>query len=245
MGIESPDVDLFGKGLAWLLDNSRETGGWFVVNQRENIGGIARHPGLGQFALFHRRDVHRIMLGGCMIELVTKSAIPRDGLNRPMLIIHPTTGYLNLLDTVPNISKMMVVPLLSEEVDGWAKQNFAKDFDNPELPSIYVDEVAVTAFKHLKFAFTESPPSDPAQYKTAISQTLHILIANGIRFEPAALQSTLVQQCGWGPVSSKQVAEIAEIFLSGQTPAGYKGDGPWDADIVKLWKIEAKKSSAR
>jgi hypothetical protein len=241
LGIEGTDFLLLHKGLQWLIENSRTTGGWLAVNQRENIGGIARHPGLGQLAMFHRRDVYRVMLANSIVELVTRTTIPRDGLDRPMLAIHPMASYLDALDQIPRVSKMMVIPWLAEEVDSWAKRTFAKDFDNPELPSIYVDRVAITAFKHLKFAFTQSTPPFPAQYRMAVCQTLQILLQNGIKFEPAALQSALVQQCGWSPVSAKQAAEIAEIFLSEQTPSGYRGSGPWEQDIIKLWRIETKK----
>jgi hypothetical protein len=243
LGLEGSDSILYHKGLAWLFENAKETGGWLAVNGRENIGGIARHPGLGRFAIFHNKNVHRVMIADCMIELVTRFLIPAEGLNKPLLAIHPTTDYLNALDAVQDVPKMMVIPWIAEEADAWAKKSFAKDFDNPELPSIFLDNVAVTAFKHLKFAFTESPPTSPVQYRTAICQTIHILIENGLRFEPAALESALVQQCGWGPVSAKHAAEIAEIFLAGQTPAGYDGTGPWNSDIIKLWKIEAKKTT--
>ena len=148
-----------------------------------------------------------------------------------------------------NLSKKPIIwiriPWLAEEADGWAKKNFAKDLENPDLPSIYVDEVAVTAFKHLKFAFSESHPRTPAEYRAALCQTLQILIENGIRFEPQAMQSALVQKCGWGPVSAKQIAELSDIFLSSQSPAGYDGHGPWEPDIIKLWKIEAQKKDTK
>jgi hypothetical protein len=140
---------------------------------------------------------------------------------------------------------VLTIPWIAEEVDGWAKRNFAKDLDNPDLPSIYVDEVAVTAFKHLKFAFTESEPSNPTRYRNAVCQTLQLLIQSGIRFEPQALQSALVQKCGWGPVSAKQAAELANILLSDQTPVGYDGHGPWEEDIIKLWRIEAAKTETK
>jgi hypothetical protein len=180
-----------------------------------------------------------------LIELATKFSIPEDGLNRPMLVFHPTVEFLSALERVPGVHKMLVIPFLAEEADNWAKKNFAKDIDNPELPLIYVDDIAVTAFKHLKFAFTETPPQTPVQYRAALCQTLQILIGNGIRFEPQALQSALIQQCGWGPVSSKQIAELAEIFMSERIPAGYDGRGPWEPGIIKLWKIEAAKTQAK
>lgn len=245
LGIEQPDYLLFGKGLDWLAQNAKAPGGWVAVNRRENIGNIARHPGLGRFAIFHRRNVTRAIMQDCLVELVTKFTIPADGLSRPLLVFHPTVEYLDALASIPNVQKMLVIPWIAEEVDTWAKKNFAKDLDNPDLPSIYVDEIAVTAFKHLRFAFTESPPSSPAQYRDAICQTLQILIQNGTRFELQALQSALVQKCGWGPVSAKQAAELAGIFLSNQTPAGYDGRGPWEDGIIKLWKIEAAKAETK
>jgi hypothetical protein len=246
VGLEKPDPVLFQQGLEWLIDNARGGGsGWVVVNQRENIGNIAKYPGFGRFAIFHKRGVTRTMLSNCILELVTKFTIPDDGLDRPMLVFHPTTDYLSALERVPNVQKMLVIPFYAEEVDSWAKKSFAKDLDNPDLPSIYVDDIAITAFKHLKFAFTETPPGTPAQYRAALCQTLQILVGNRIRFEPQALQSALIQQCGWGPVSSKQIAELAEIFLSEKIPAGYDGRGPWEPGILKLWKIEAAKTQAK
>jgi hypothetical protein len=245
VGLEKPDPMLFQQGLGWLVENATNGSAWVAVNQRESIGNIAKYPGFGRFAIFHKRGVNRILLSDCMIELVTRFSIPDDGMNRPMLVIHPTVDLLSALEQVPNIQKILVVPFLAEEVDNWAKKSFAKDLDNPDLPSIYVDDIAVTAFKHLRFAFTETPPQTPAQYRAALCQTLQILIENRIRFEPQALQSALVQHCGWGPVSSKQIAELAEIFQSEHIPAGYEGRGPWEPGIFKLWKIEAAKTQAK
>lgn len=245
LGLEQPDPILFNRGLEWLVQHARASGGWVAVNRRENIGNIAKHPGLGRFVIFHKPNVTRTIMQDCLVELVTRFSVPSDGLGRPLLAFHPTVDFLNILEGVPNIQKMLVIPWIAEEVDVWAKKNFAKDLDNPDLPSIYVDEIAVTAFKHLRFAFTESPPSSPAQYRNAICQTLQILIQNGTRFELQALQSALVQKCGWGPVSAKQAAELAGIFLANQTPAGYDGQGPWGEGIIKLWKIEAAKAETK
>ena len=245
LGFEQPDSVLFNRGLEWLVQYAKTSGGWVAVNRRENVGNIAKHAGLGRFAIFHKRNVSRIIIQDCLVELITRFSIPANGLDRPLLAFHPTIDFLNILESIPNIQKMLVIPWIAEEVDGWAKKNFAKDLDTPDLPSIYVDEVAIIAFKHLKFAFTESPPSSPAQYRNAICQTLQILIQNGIRFELQALQSALVQKCGWGPVSAKQAAELAGIFLSNQIPAGYGGLGPWEDGIIKLWRFEAAKAETK
>ena len=245
LGLEQADAILFNTGLEWLVHYGRTSGGWVAVNRRENIGNIAKHPGLGRFVIFHKPNVTRTIIQDCLVELVTRFSIPNDGQGRPLLAFHPTVDFLHVLEGIPNIQKMLVIPYIAEEVDVWAKQNFAKDLDNPDLPSIYVDEIAVTAFKHLRFAFTESPPTSPAQYRNAICQTLQILVQNGTRFELQALQSALVQKCGWGPVSAKQAAELAGIFLANQTPAGYDGQGPWGEGIIKLWKIEAAKAETK
>ena len=249
LGFEQPDSIIFNRGLEWLVQNPKTpsipASAWIAVNRRESIGNIAKHSGLGRLAIFHKRNVSRTLIHDCLIELVTGFEIPSDGFNRPLLAFHPTPDFLAALEGIPNIQKMLVIPWIAEEVDGWAKKAFAKDLENPELPSIYVDEIALTAFKHLKFEFTESPPSSPSQYRNAICQTLQILVENGTRFELQALQSALIQKCGWGPVSAKQAAELAGIFLSNHTPAGYDGQGPWENGIIKLWRIEAAKAEAK
>ncbi|GEM_PF-1646479 len=247
LGLEEPDSQRFSKGMDWLIKEAKaaQGTGWVAANNRETIGRIARHPGLGRFAIFYKPAVTKVLIADCIIEIVTRSRIPSDGLGRPMLAVHPTPDFLNMLEAVPNIQKMLVIPWIAEEVDAWAKRYFAKDLENPDLPSIYVDEVAITAFKHLKFAFSESPPKSPAQNRAAICQTLEILVHNNIRFEPSALQSALIQKCGWEPVSAKQVAEISQIFLSDRVPVGYNGEGPWEPEIIKLWKIEAAKTELK
>jgi len=246
LGLEKSEPLLFQQGLDWLIENSKEGGsGWVAVNQRESIGKIAKYSGLGRFAMFHKRSVTRTIIADCVLDLVTRTLIPRDGLERPILVFQPTIDFLSTLETVPNFKKMLVIPFYAEEVDTWAKKNFAKDLDNPDLPSIYIDDIAITAFKHLKFAFSETPPENPTKFREALCQTLQILIENKIKFEPQALQSALVQQCGWGPVSAKQIAELAEIILSEHVPSGYEGRGPWEPDIFKLWKIEAAKAQAK
>jgi hypothetical protein len=249
LGLEQPDSILFNRGLDWLLENAKTAAaagsGWIAVNRREGIGNIAKHAGLGRLAIFHKRGVNRTLIDNCIVELISQFEMPREGLNRPLLAFHPTVDFLAALEAIPNVQKMLVIPWVAEEVDGWAKKYFAKDLDNQDLPSIYVDEIAVTAFKHLRFAFTESQPTSHSQFRNAICQTLQILIENGIRFEVQALQSALVQKCGWGPLSAKQIAELAGMFMSHVTPAGYEGKGPWEHDIIKLWKIEAAKAEAK
>ncbi len=245
LGLEQPDHILFNKGLEWLVRYAGNSGGWVAVNGRENIGNIAKHPGLGRFAIFHKRNVTRTIIQDCLIELITKFSIPSDGEDRPLLAFQPSIDFLDTLESIPNIQKILVIPWIAEEVDTWAKKNFAKDLENPDLPSIYIDPIAITAFKHLKFAFTESPPSTPSQYRNAICQTLQILVQNNVRFELQALQSALIQKCGWGPVSAKQTAELAGIFLSHQIPVGYHGRGPWEDSIIKLWRIDAAKTDIK
>jgi len=250
LGLEQPDSVLFHHGLEWLIQNAKKapfssSAGWVAVNSRESISNIAKHYGFGRFALFHKPNVTRTIIEDCLIALVTKFSVPKDGLDRPLLVFHPTVDFLKALEGINNVHKILVIPWLAQEVDEWAKRNFAKDLDNLDLPSIYVDEVAITAFKHLRFAFTESPQTTPVLHRNAICQTLQILIENGIRFEPQALQSALVQKCGLGPVSAKQIGELAEIFLSSKIPARYDGRGPWEGDIIKLWKIEAAKADTK
>jgi hypothetical protein len=249
LGFEQADSTLYNKGIEWLIQNAKSPAGagsaWIAVNRRESIGSIAKHSGLGRLAVFHRRSVTKTLLSDCLVELITSFEIPRDGLDRPLLAFHPTIDFLAILEGIPNVQKILVIPWIAEELDSWAKKHFAKDLDNPDLPSIYVDEIAVTAFKHLKFAFTESPPSTHTQYRNAICQTIQILVENGIKFELQALQSALIQKCGWGPVSAKQVAELAGMFQAHRTPDGYEGKGPWQDGIIKLWKIEAAKAETK
>ena len=76
-----------------------------AVNRRENIGNIAKQPGLGRFAIFHKRNVTHTIIQNCLIELITKFSIPADGEDRPFLAFHPTVDFLDNLERIANIQK--------------------------------------------------------------------------------------------------------------------------------------------
>ena len=62
-----------------------------------------------------------------MILCVTETIynIPNYGKNRPLLAVHPNKKYLDELDCIHNVPKMMVIPWIGAEVNEWAKQNNA------------------------------------------------------------------------------------------------------------------------
>lgn len=244
LGMEGPERAIYHKAFSWLLDNSKQNGGWFAVNLVGNIRSVARHPGLEILSTFTRGNARRANIQGITVDLVTKFLVPRDGLERPILIIHPTSEYLDDLDSVPNFSKMMVVPFIAAEVDPWSKRNFARDIDNVELPPIHICKVITTAFKHLTFEFSQTDHISPVQFRNSVCDTLSIIIENGEKFEPQGLQSMLILECGWGPVSAKQAAELAETMLANQKPEGYiRSARAPTSSIFKKWKQESKRLS--
>jgi hypothetical protein len=241
LGLEGSDTQIFHKGLHWLFENSKLTGGWVAVNNIRNLENISGFPGLDRLSIL-AKDKYRnnATIDGVTIYVITKYSVPHNGINRALLAIHPTKDYLDKLDAIPNISKMMVIPFIAKEVDEWSKCNDAVDYDSMMAldNEIIVDEVVAVALKHLTNSINLTKNISIGQERYAIIDTFSILILNGYDLSPDAVKKWLQLKCGWGPISAKQAAEIVEDLRSGKEKLR---KGFWDGDTINQWREEARK----
>lgn len=165
---------------------------------------------------------------------MTKKTIPKDGKDRPLAAIEPSKDFLEELDTIPNISKMLVIPFIVDEADDWASRNNAKHFgrfyddDGKEL-----DNVTKTALRYLTNVIRSSHQRYPINsLQHAIISTLHVLEQNGYY---------LIHEFGWKPVSATLVEEYADVrwIRSGEREFSGLDVQYWNKDIIRRWKEEA------
>jgi hypothetical protein len=139
LGLEEPDTEIVRNGVFWLSQtckpkdsggNDTRNGngeGWIAVNYINNLESVSEYPGLSSLRILLKdKFANSAVIHGIRIYIITKFGIPEDGMNRPMLAIHPTKDFLSKLDDIPKIPKMMVIPWYPYEVDGWAIRNNAR-----------------------------------------------------------------------------------------------------------------------
>lgn len=114
----------FEIGISWLLNNSKIIGGYLAVNTIDDIYLYSQYPGMSALVTLDNYR-YQSTLNYVKIDLVTILKIPSNGFNRPLLAINPTEIYLEKLSTVPNISKILVVPWNKNEILEWIYSNDA------------------------------------------------------------------------------------------------------------------------
>ena len=105
----------------WILKEAKTTGKGFVAvhvprNLRDILYGV-----IPDELIRRLKSKGRIASSGIEIVRVTKNIRPYDGGNSPMVVYHPSMGLLKKLDTIPNISSVLAVPMTVGEIEEWIK----------------------------------------------------------------------------------------------------------------------------
>jgi len=242
LGIEGRDTEIVRQGVDWLFQNTTEQdgGGWFAPISLRNLGNILEYPGLNELTLLSKNT--SAVINGVRIYLITEHSIPADGKDMPLLVPHPTTEYLDKLDSIPNISKMMVIPWIDFEVDDWAKRNNAMSYGSTDLTSTAaIDKVVRVAIKQLTDALTslELWKNNVGTKRYRIIETFLILHENGYELIPNGLERILIDDYDWPPGSARQAAEIAERIRSEDKDIRCV-PRYLDSSILDIWRKEAE-----
>ncbi len=118
----------FDKGISWLLKNSFNYGGFIAVMALEDINFYANYPGMSALLKLIGNPRHISIINSVKLELISTTKIPLNGLNRPLLAIHPTEIYLDILSSIPGISKILVIPWNKYEITNWIYYSQAKKY---------------------------------------------------------------------------------------------------------------------
>src|SRR5574341_539413 len=86
-GIEALDY-----GFNWLKQRSADTGGLIAVHSFTNLLNYFNIKGLSNIDLI-RKPPHRAIIDGITYDIILPSSIIRHGINRPMLVIHPSGEF--------------------------------------------------------------------------------------------------------------------------------------------------------
>jgi hypothetical protein len=96
------------EGLDWLRLRSAETGGLIAVPTLSNLEHYASLSGL-EFLNAFIRPPHRAVIEGIVFEIVLPSRMIRHGINRPILVIHPTKDFLGKVLRIRDVSEIYVI----------------------------------------------------------------------------------------------------------------------------------------
>lgn len=96
------------EGFNWLRLRSAKTGGIIAVPTLSNLEHYASLSGLESLNAI-TRPPHRAVIEGILVEILLPSRMIRHGINRPMLVIHPTKDFLGKVLRIRDVSEIYVI----------------------------------------------------------------------------------------------------------------------------------------
>jgi len=226
------------EGLAWLHQNSKKKG-FLAVMVYGNLEGIISDI-LGEETVKKFIKDGALRINGKEMVLVTMKKRIYSGDNEPILLVYPNEKFLDEIDSIHNVSAMLVVPWNFQEIELWIKTHNATELGQPkkEEPELIRNKVVVRALEslvnHINISTGIIHPSD----KEAAIWTFTILRDGGEYFNPDEIKAWLIRYGNMRASYAQDVADIAKAVLEGRKLK--KGIRHWRDDILEIWREEAK-----
>jgi uncharacterized ubiquitin-like protein YukD len=240
---QGPDDNSAKKAFQWLLKRP-EKNAFLAVPVYGTLKGVISNV-LGNEAVKLLKKSGVLRLGNKDVVLVTERKHIYDGKNLPLLAFYPTRGFLDKLDSIPNVSAMLVVPWIMKKVEPWIRTWNAMELEaqgSMEAPEELVsNKVVVQALKSLTATVNVSTGITHPLDKEAAIQTFTILRNAGELFNPVDVKAWLIRYGNWDATDAQEVADIAQKVLERRRLR--KGRSHWRKDILKIWREEAAKSA--
>ncbi len=244
---EGPQSPAVVRAISWLLDRAKTTQkGFIFVAVLENLRSGIVGDVLGEAAAKALMSQGKLTSSGVEIQLVTASKTLYDGQNSPIVTFYPDEKLLDQLDSISNLSAMLVVPWRMEDIELWIKTRNATELDARERqekpPPLVRSKVVERALKSLTMMVNVSTGLIHPLDRDRAIQTFEILRDAGEPFTPEEVKAWLVAAGGWKATHAQEAADIAKKILEGRKLKKL-GKPAWRPDILEVWKHEANQVS--
>ena len=161
-----------------------------------------------------------------------------SGNGSPVAVLWPDKKFLDEVDSIPEVSAMLVVPHSKKAVQEWIATREAIELTTgKKAPSSSINPVVEEALKDLDaWVNTSTGLVHPSDRETAV-QIFKALRRGGIEYDPNEVKRWLIRN-GWTPNNAEQVRVVAEKINQGKgrrQGQNKLGRAPW-----KRWKSQAE-----
>ncbi len=233
------DRNALKKAVAWLLEMGDR--GYLAVPSFRSLDGPLSEE-LGKTAVYELKSKGFATLMGKQITIVTKSTMTLDAKGAPLVAIYPYGHFLDSLDSIHNVSSMLILPWSMQEIDTWTRAWGAKELGGKRVKAgsdAPVHGVSIEALKDVCAKINPSWGVENPTDRDSLVQAFVLLKTAGEVFVPGDLKIWLVTKQGWRATQAEEVAEIAAEVLLGRMVS--QGNPVWPEDQVEVWR---KKSAS-
>lgn len=212
MDAEGPDSDAARAAVIWLVQGAvREGGGLLVVPSKAQLESGVLVSVLGGAVCKELAKNRTVPIEGtAYIEAITARTRPGRWRAGPVLVAYPDRGLLDVVDSLPGASAVLVLPWLRETVAPWARQWGAKPLGGGAAPITSPMSQRVTeALQRLTDVVNLSTGISHPMDKASAVRTLTDLRDEGELLDPQTIREWLVGQGRWRPQDADRVADLA------------------------------------
>jgi len=228
------DRNALKKAIGWLLEMGDR--GYLAVPSFRSLDGPISEE-LGKAAVFELKSKGASTIMGKQITMVTKTTMILDAKGAPLVAIYPYGHFLDSLDSIHNVSSMLVLPWSMQEIDTWTRSWGAKELGGKRVKA-GADEsgnkVAVEALKEICAKVNPSWGIENPTDRDAFVQAFALLKEAGEVVVPGDLKIWLVTKQGWRATQAEEVAELAAEVLLGRMVS--QGKPIWPENQVDVWR---------
>lgn len=231
-----PDENAIRQALDWLLGNKKGQG-FVAVHQYDNLTNGIIGDVIGKIHVRNLISRGETKFAGTRIFLVTQKKRVNDGNDLPLIAFHPSRKFLDELDSIPNVSAMLVVPWILEEVQPWIKTWNATELGTPaqsRKTPLVSNKVLEAALRSLNARVNRSTGIGHPSDREAAIQMFTILKGGRESFDPEEVKAWLIAEGGWQANYAEEVAELARGVLEGKKFR--TGSPAWSENILESWR---------
>lgn len=239
LNAEGPDKEEVKKGIIWLLQKSKECdGGFLAVPVIGNLSGTIE-------SIFGTETTKKLakegsaIINGVEIELITDRKTKYNADNKPVFALYGGKKFLDKIDSISNISEMLVYPWIMDEIKNWIQTWNAVELGKPQTAQteLISNPVVVRALESLAPSVNRSTGISHPSDRSRTIWTFKILKENDEQFDPDQVKSWLISKGGWRPDAAEQAAEFARGILHGKIYQA--GQRMYVGHIIDMWREEA------
>jgi hypothetical protein len=212
---EGKDEDLVRTAFVSFVNDYNHTQGWLAVSEIHSIEVLAEYPGL-EFLKALISD-SKIKINNFVFHRILKDSVPSDGNYLPLLAIHPTKDYLDILDNVVNIPLMIVVPFLVDDIRDWINNHRATNLLSSEVSEVDTLGSSIRETIIKEFGNIESPHKLKENSLIFKSEQVFKRLQNErVNYDPRSVKALLINELGYTEIEADIVYSICERIRSGK-----------------------------
>jgi hypothetical protein len=234
------DEEAVRKAFRWFLGRS-ESKGFIAVPGLDNLDEMIKDV-ISQRVVRDLKNNKKSVVDNKEILLITERHLISDGKGLPIVAFWPRRNFLDELDSIPNISAILVVPWSMKEIEPWIKMWNATELGMQQVEGagLKINKVVQAALHSLSSTVNKSTGIIHPRDRDAAVQMFTILRDSGERFIPEEVKAWLVVKEGWKAKHAQKVAEVAQQVLEGKRLK--QGAPVWKKDILDIWRARAKEA---